>query len=208
MRNRNAEELANSITHALGCGLSIAALSLLVVRASLIGDAWQVVSVSLYGAALVALYLASTLYHSLKSTKAGDFLQLVDRSAIYLLIAGTYTPFLLISLRGGWGWSLFGVIWGLAFLGATMVSISVRKFPVLACILYVCMGWLIVIAIVPMLERLPVDGIVWLFAGGIAYTGGVLFFVSRKLFAHTLWHLAVLLGSTCHFFAVLTIVHA
>ncbi|HBH19609.1 MAG TPA: hemolysin D [Candidatus Peribacter riflensis] len=202
MRGRRIEEAANSITHAAGFGLSVAALVLLVVWTADQGSARQVTAVSLYGAALVSLYLASTLYHSLKGTKAGRLLQLIDRSTIYVLIAGTYTPFALVALRGGWGWSLFGVIWGLALVGILLVNLSVRKFPVLTCVLYLGMGWLSVIAIVPMLERLPAVGIAWLFAGGILYSAGVLFFMSRKFLAHTAWHLMVLGGSACHFLAV------
>lgn len=207
MRKHVIEETANSITHAVGFGLSVTALVLLVVRASGSGSAWQVVSVSLYGATLVALYLASTLYHSLAATKAGGFLRLIDRSAIYLLIAGTYTPFLLVSLRGGWGWSLFGTIWGLALIGILLVTISVRKFPLAICALYLLMGWLVLIAIVPAVHALPTAGLVWLLAGGILYSVGVLFFISNKFLAHTAWHVMVLAASICHFFAVLTVVH-
>ncbi len=205
MRKRVLEEAANSITHAIGFGLSVTALVLLVIRAAGTGSAWQVVSVSLYGSTLIALYCASTLYHSLWSTKAGSVLQLIDRAAIYLLIAGTYTPFTLIALRGGWGWSLFGVIWGLALIGILLVTVSVRKFPLLTSVVYLLMGWLVVIAIVPAVHALPAAGIAWLLAGGILYSAGVLFFISDKFLAHTAWHLMVLAASACHVLAVVTI---
>ncbi|MDD4286854.1 MAG: hemolysin III family protein [Candidatus Peribacteraceae bacterium] len=207
MRKRVLEEAANSITHAIGFGLSVTAFVLLIIRASGTGNAWLVVGVSLYGAALVVLYLASTLYHSLERTKAGSVLQRIDRSAIYILIAGTYTPFTLTTLRGGWGWSLFGVIWGFALIGILLVTVSVRKYPLLTCALYLLMGWLVVIAIVPAIRVLPSAGIAWLLTGGILYSTGVLFFISNKFLAHTAWHVMVLAASVCHFFAVLTIVH-
>lgn len=206
MRRTLIEEAANSVTHAVGLGLSVTALVLLIIRAADAG-AWHVVSVSLYGSALIALYLASTLYHGLAHTRAGSLLQLIDRSAIYLLIAGTYTPFLFIPLRGGWGWSLFGVIWGLALIGVLLVSFSTRKFPLSSSIIYLCMGWLVVIAIIPAVQTVPGSGISWLLAGGMVYSAGVLFFMSKKFLAHAAWHLMVLTGSICHFFAILTIVH-
>ncbi len=205
MHARTIEGLANIITHAVGMGLSIAALVLLVVWASQNGNAWQITGVSIYGATLVLLYLASTFYHGTKRTSA--ILQTLDHASIYLLIAGTYTPFTLTILRGGWGWTLFGILWGLAAIGIASSVLSPRKHPILRCTLYLLMGWLITIALVPALQNIPHEGIIWLLAGGLLYTGGVVFFASRRLFAHTVWHMAVLGGSICHFFAVLTVVH-
>lgn len=201
------EQVANSTLHAVGFGLAVAALVILVVHTSLQNNTWHIVSVSVYGATLVLLYLVSTLYHSFQRTKGGEMLRIVDRAAIYLLIAGTYTPFTLISLRGGWGWSIFGVIWGLALLGMVLVIIAPRKLPILTCALYLLMGWLVVVASVPALQSISATGMSWLLAGGIAYTVGVLFFASKRLFSHTVWHLTVLCGSACHFLAVLTIIN-
>lgn len=206
MRRASIEEAANSATHAVGFGLSVTALVLLVIRATDAG-AWQVVSVSLYGSALIVLYLASTLYHGLAQTRAGSILQLIDRSAIFLLIAGTYTPFLLTALRGGWGWSLFGVIWGCAVLGIALVKFSTEKFPLLTSVLYLCMGWLVLIGIVPALRTLSPAVIGWLLLGGILYSAGVLFFVRKTFLAHTAWHMMVLGGSVCHFLAVSLVIH-
>lgn len=204
-RRHRLERVTNSVTHAIGFGLGIAALVLLVVWAARNGDAWQITSVSIYGATLVTLYLASTLYHSLASARCKHVLRVVDHAAIYLLIAGTYTPFMLISVRGGWGWSIFGVVWGLALFGSLLVWLSLKRFSMLTWILSLLMGWIVLIAIVPIVRSVPPAGLAWLLGGGIAYTVGVLFFLSRKFLAHTAWHLTVLLGSVCHFFAVLTI---
>ena len=205
MQAKNAEELANFITHAIGIGLSIAALALLIVQASFNRNAWQITGVSIYGATLVLLYLASTFYHGTK--RANAILQTLDHASIYLLIAGTYTPFTLTLLRGGWGWALFGILWGLAAVGIAASILLPRKYPVLRCALYLAMGRLIVIALVPVLRTIHHQTIFWLLTGGLLYSGGVVFFASRRRFAHTVWHMAVLGGSICHFFAVLTVVH-
>ena len=198
------EELANTITHGTGVAFSIIGLVLLVVRASLYGNAWQVVSFSIYGASLIMLYLASTLYHGFKSPRAKEMLRIFDHSAIYLLIAGTYTPFLLNTIRGPWGWSLFGTIWGLALLGITFKLIFGPKYDVLSTIFYLLMGWVVVIAIKPLLAALPLAGFMWLLAGGLAYSLGVIFYVWEKLpYNHAIWHGFVLAGSTFHFFAIL-----
>jgi len=205
-RQHITEEIANTAIHTAGLGLSIAALVILVIRTSLYGDAWQVTGVSIFGASLVLLYFASSLYHGLSTTRTRPRLHIFDRCAIYILIAGTYTPFLLITLRGGWGWSLFGLIWGLALFGILLSSVSARKFPQSTCILYLLMGWLILVAAVPATRNLTPYVIAWLLAGGLAYSFGVLFFLSTKPFRHTLWHITVLAGSTCHFFALLAII--
>ncbi len=197
------EELANTITHAAGIGLSIAGLIFLLVRAVLYGDIWQIVSFSIYGSSLILLYLASTLYHGFKSKRAKEILRVFDHSAIYLLIAGTYTPFLLVTLRGPWGWTLFGIIWGLAITGIILKITFGPKYEILSTIFYILMGWVVIIAIKPLLAALPLGGFLWLLAGGLAYTGGVLFFAWEKLpFNHAIWHGFVLAGSLFHFIAV------
>ncbi len=197
------EECANTITHAAGVAFSIAGLILLVVRAALYGDAWHVVSFSIYGTTLILLYLASTLYHGFRSKRAKELLRLFDHSAIYLLIAGTYTPFLLITLRGPWGWSLFGTIWGLALLGITFKIIFGHKYEIVSTIFYLLMGWVVIVAIKPLLAALPLAGFAWLLAGGLAYSLGVIFYAWEKLpFNHAIWHGFVLAGSFFHFFGV------
>ena len=198
------EELANTLTHGAGVALSIAGLILLVVRAALYGDVWQVVSFSIYGSSLILLYLASTLYHGFKSKRAKEILRVFDHSAIYLLIAGTYTPFLLVTLRGPWGWSLFGTIWGLALVGVTFKITFGPKYEMVSTIFYLLMGWVVIIAIKPLIASLPTAGLVWLVAGGLAYSLGVIFYVWEKLpYNHAIWHGFVLAGSFFHFFAVL-----
>ena len=197
------EELANTITHGIGVGFSITGLVLLVVRAALYGNAWQVVSFSIYGASLILLYLASTLYHGFRSPRIKEILRIFDHSAIYLLIAGTYTPFLLVTLRGPWGWSLFGTIWGLAIMGITFKLIFGPKYDILSTIFYLLMGWVVIIAIKPLLAALPMAGLAWLGAGGLAYSLGVIFYAWEKLpYNHAIWHGFVLTGSLFHFFAV------
>lgn len=198
------EELANTITHAVGVALSIAGLVLLVVRAAMAGNAWQVVSFSIFGSSLILLYLASTLYHGFTSKRVKAVLRIFDHSAIYLLIAGTYTPFLLVTLRGPWGWSLFGVIWGLAVAGITFKIIFGPKYELVSTAFYLLMGWVVIIAIKPLLAALPTAGFIWLLGGGLAYSLGVIFFVWEKLpFNHAIWHGFVMTGSSLHFFAVL-----
>ncbi len=198
------EEIANSITHGAGVVLSIAALAILVAFAALRGNVWHVVACSVYGATLILAYTTSTLYHSIPIERIKPVLRAIDHSAIFLLIAGTYTPFLLVSLRGPWGWSLFGVIWTIAVLGIVLrLTLRGRRHGLVVS-LYVAMGWTIVVATKPMLDRLDFDGLVLLAAGGIAYTAGVGFYVWRRLpYHHAIWHGFVLLGSALHFFAVL-----
>ena len=199
-----AEEIANGVTHGLGAALSVAALSVLVSLAVIYGDAWRVVSFSIYGATLVFLYLASTFYHSIQHPGAKKVFHVLDHVAIYWLIAGTYTPFMLVNLRGGWGWTLFGVIWGLALAGTAFKALCMGRFRVLTVLPYVGMGWLVVIALKPTLEAVPPGGIVWLGMGGLAYTSGLVFYAWKRLpFNHAVWHLFVLAGSVCHFVAVL-----
>ncbi|MFA6523811.1 MAG: hemolysin III family protein [Candidatus Peribacteraceae bacterium] len=197
-----AEEIANSVIHGIGFLLSVAGLVLLIVWAADV-SAWAVVGVSIYGTTLMLLYLMSVLCHSLSATRMAKMMELIDCSAIYILIAGTYTPFAFTALRGGWGWSLFGTVWFLAVLGIIITLFSLQRGSL---ILYLLMGWLVVIAAAPLIRHVPQSAIGWLLAGGIAYTGGVIFFVRKHLFSHALWHSAVLLGSACHFIAVAMVV--
>jgi hemolysin III len=197
-------ELANALTHGAGAVAATGGAAVLLVLASLRGDAWQVVSSAVFAATLVLLYTASTLYHSARRAPLKERLKVFDHCAIYLLIAGTYTPFTLVGLRGGWGWSLFGVIWGLAVAGVVFKLFFIRRFHRLSTAIYVGMGWLVLIAAVPMVQRLGPATLAWLLAGGVAYTAGTVFYHGRRPWAHAVWHLFVLAGSACHFVAVLT----
>lgn len=199
------EEIANSISHGLGLLLSIAALPVLIVHAVEYQPVGSVVGATIFGASAILLYLASTLYHALPQPRIKAVFQRVDHAAIYLLIAGTYTPFTLGVLRGGWGWTLFGLVWGLAALGLLLKALAGVRFPRLSTALYLGMGWVVLIAIVPLTERIAPMGLFWLVAGGVSYTLGVVFFVfdERWRYAHFIWHLFVLGGTVCHFFAVL-----
>jgi len=201
------EEIANAITHGIGLLLSIAGFVVLLVLAALRGTAWHIVACSIYGATLICLYTASTLYHAVISPRVKRALRIFDHSAIYLLISGTYTPFLLVSLRGPWGWSLLGVIWGLALAGVLFKFWFVERFAILSTVVYIAMGWLVVIAAKPVITHLSLTAIIWLLAGGLAYTGGVIFFAAKRIpYSHAIWHLFVLAGSICHYFAVLSTV--
>jgi hemolysin III len=197
------EEKANSLTHALGIILGAVGLVLLVVASARHGDAWHVVSTAVFGATLVLLYTTSTLYHTARSESRKHLLQKCDHAAIFLLIAGTYTPFVLVPLRGPWGWSLFGVIWGLAILGVVLKFWFTGRFRLASTLIYVAMGWLVMIAIKPLIAALPAGGLRLLVAGGLCYTGGAVFYLWRKLpYHHAIWHLFVLAGSVCHWAAV------
>lgn len=197
------EEFANSLTHGLGAGLSVAGLVLLVVSSAQHGNTWHVVSTAIFGASLVLLYTASTLYHSLRGERLKQVLQKFDHAAIFLLIAGTYTPFVLVTLRGPWGWSLFGVVWGLAVAGVTLKFWLAGRFRLISTLIYLAMGWLVMVAIKPLVAALPAGGLQLLIAGGLCYTGGAAFYLWKRLpFHHALWHLWVLGGSACHWTAV------
>jgi hemolysin III len=199
-----AEEIANSITHGIGIVLSIAGLATLTGFAGAFGNAWHIVSCSIYGATQIALYTASTLYHSVQHPRAKAILRSFDHSAIFLLIAGTYTPFTLVNLRGSWGWVLFGVIWALAVFGILAKSFLFKQKSVFTVGVYVAMGWLAVLGIKPLLESVAPGGLILIFAGGVAYTLGSVFYIWRSLrYSHAIWHVFVLAGSICHFFAVL-----
>ena len=198
------EEVANSVTHGIGIVLAIAALCVLAAFASLYGDAWHIVSVSVYGTTLILLYTASTLYHSARSSGTKHIFRILDQTAIYLLIAGTYTPFTLVSLRDSWGWWLFVAIWGVAALGIVLQMLPLRRWKAVTLGSYVGMGWAVIVAIKPLLQSVATGGLVLLFSGGLAYSTGILFYTWETLkFHHALWHIFVLAGSILHFFAVL-----
>jgi hemolysin III len=203
----SVEEIANAITHGVGLVLSVAGFIILLVLAALRGTAWHIVACSIYGVTLISLYTASTLYHAVISPRIKRALRIFDHSAIYLLIAGTYTPFLLVNLRGPWGWSLFGVVWGLAIAGILFKFWFVERFGFLSTAVYIGMGWLVLIAAKPVVSHVPLTAVIWLLAGGLAYTAGVIFYASKRIpYSHAIWHVFVLAGSICHYFAVLSTV--
>ncbi len=198
------DELANSVTHGIGLALSIAGFVVLLILSVTRGSVWQIVSCAVYGSTLVALYAASTLYHGIPVPSLKRILKILDHSAIYLLIAGTYTPFLLVNLRGGWKWPLFGIIWGLALAGILFKVWFVDHFKILSTLVYLLMGWLGVVAFRPLVASVPHGALAWLLAGGVIYSIGVVFYASKRIpYAHTIWHIFVMAGSTCHYFAVL-----
>ena len=198
------QEKLNIISHGIGFVLSIVALILLVIQATVFGNIWHIVSVSIFGVSLIVLYAASTLYHSAKRKTLRNRLKIFDHSAIYVLIAGTYTPFTLVTLSGTIGWIIFGVSWALALIGITLKIFFTGRYNLLSTIMYVLMGWIIVFAINPLIDNLPLAGVYWLIAGGVAYTiGAVLFSIERIKFNHAIFHVFVLIGSFCHFYSVL-----
>ncbi len=198
------EELAHSITHGAGVLFGVAVLVLLVVFSVLRKSAWEVVSCSVYGATFITLYLGSTLYHAARNPRVKRILKIVDHSAIYLLIAGSYTPYALAPLRGALGWSIFGAIWGCALLGIAFKIFFTGRFKAFSLISYLCMGWLCAGAIKPLFHQLGTVGFVFLGAGGLCYTVGAVFYAWKSLkWSHAVWHLFVLAGSLCHFFSVL-----
>jgi hemolysin III len=202
--NSPFQEIANSITHGIGAVLSIAGLVILLIIAGSKGDVWRIVSFSIYGTTLALLYLASTFYHALSNRRIKYIFQILDHSAIYLLIAGSYTPLTLISLRGPWGWTLFGLVWGIALIGILMKAFFFNKTQIITMILYIIMGWLIVIAIKPLIEAIPRGMLVWIVVGGLSYSLGIIFYLTQKIpYHHTIWHLFVLGGSIAHFLGIL-----
>jgi hemolysin III len=199
-----AEEIASCATHGLGAILSVAAIAVLVTLSSLRGDARHVVTVAVFGASMLMVYVASSLYHGCRTHATKHRLKVLDHVAIYCLIAGTYTPFLVVKIGGAWGWSLLAVLWGLALLGTLFKLRFVDRFDGASTAVYVGMGWIALVAAKPFVERLPGGAIAWLLAGGIAYTAGVVFYRWENLpYNHAIWHLFVLAGSACHFVAVL-----
>ena len=197
------EEVANAISHGIGAVLSVVALIVMVSLAAPL-TAWHVVGVSVFGTSLVLLYLCSAAYHVVTSHDRKRLLQILDHALIFVLIAGSYTPWLLVNLRGAWGWSLFGVVWGLALSGVVMKSILLPRFDRVGTAIYVVMGWLICVAVQPVMANVSVAGLLWLVAGGLFYTGGVAFYLMKNVkFAHFTWHLFVMAGSLCHVVAVI-----
>lgn len=197
------EEIANWITHAVALLLSITALVLMVVYSARYGDAYHVVSSAVFGTTLILLYGASTLYHLVPVSRLKKVFQKLDHAMIYLLIAGTYTPYTLVNLRGPWGWSIFGVVWGVALTGLLLELIMKKRLGWLSVSLYLCLGWLIVVAVKPLMVHLGGGGMVLLVAGGLFYSLGVIFYLWKRLpFQHAIWHIFVIAGSLCHFFSI------
>lgn len=199
------EELFNAFTHGVGIVLSIAGLITLLVLSVAQADSLKIISSAVYGGSLIIMYTASTLYHSHKVPHIKRVLRVLDHSSIYILIAGTYTPFTLVTMNGAWGWSLFVIIWSLALAGVVFKIFYTGRFQILSVAIYLIMGWLIVIAAEPFLESLPIDGVIWVLLGGLSYTFGVVFFIidEKYHYTHAIWHLFVLAGSIFQFFAVL-----
>ena len=198
------EEIANSVSHGVGLLAALVAAPVLVLSAVRHGGTERIAGASVFGIAMVLLYLTSTLYHALQGIRAKQVFRLFDHAAIYVMIAGTYTPFTLGVLRGTWGWTLFGVVWGLALGGVALTAAGGVRYPKLRTSLYLAMGWLILAAVQPLWLRMPLEGLILLAAGGIAYTVGVLFYAARRVrYGHFVWHLFVIAGTACHFFAVL-----
>lgn len=199
------EEIANSISHGIGLAAALVGTPFLIMHAARHGDTGFLVGTSLFSATVIFLYLASTIYHALPMGKAKRVFRVIEHSTIFLLIAGTYTPFTLGVLRGVWGWTLFVVVWGLAVAGVVLKAFNKDTSPILSTGLYLFMGWIVVIAIDPLVARVPTAGLLWLIAGGLSYTVGVAFFAtdSRLQYGHLIWHLFVMAGTACHYFAVL-----
>ncbi|MFK3651380.1 hemolysin III family protein [Lysobacter enzymogenes] len=199
------EEIANALTHGLGATAALAGGSVMITLAALYGDGWQLGSAIVFGISLLLLYIASTLYHAIQHPVAKGRLKVFDHCAIYLLIAGTYTPFTLIGLRGSWGWGLFAAIWGLAAAGIVFKLFYTGRFKLLSTAIYIAMGWLVLVAIKPLLNALDAWALGWLLAGGLCYTLGTVFYHRPKLkYSHAIWHLFVIAGSVCHYVAVLS----
>ncbi len=197
------EEIANAVSHGVGLLVALAATPVLIVSAAGRG-ALSMAGVSVFAATVVLLYLASTLYHALPPNRAKRVFRIVDHGAIYLLIAGTYTPFTLGILRGPWGWTLFGIVWTVAIAGVILKAVGGFRYPRFSTVLYIALGWIVIVAIRPLWALMPVSGWVWLVAGGLAYTGGVAFYAAERVrYAHLVWHLFVLAGTACHYCAVL-----
>ncbi|WP_108671513.1 PAQR family membrane homeostasis protein TrhA [Peribacillus acanthi] len=201
------EELVNALTHGIGVILSITALVFLIIRSVTEGTAWHVTTFIIYGVSMLVLYLCSTLVHSFPPGKAKDIFEIFDHAAIYIFIAGTYTPFTLIVINGALGWTILGIVWGIAIVGIVFKAFFVKRFLFLSTVLYVVMGWLIVIAWHPLITTLPFAGLQLLVIGGVLYTVGAIFYVWRGFpFHHAIWHIFVILGSIAHFFSILNYV--
>lgn len=199
------EEIFNSVSHGIGGLLSIAGTVVLIVFCAVYSDAWAVVSASIYGASLIILYTMSTLYHAITNNKAKKFFRIMDHDTIFFLIAGTYTPFTLVTLRGPVGWVLFGIVWGAAIIGIVLNSIDLERFRKPSVICYILMGWAIIFAIKPMINALPSVSLIFLLTGGIFYTVGIIFYALKKVkWFHSVWHIFTIAGSVFHFFSILT----
>ncbi len=197
------EEKLNIITHAIGLILSIIAFILLIIKATEFGSVWNVVAVSIFGVSLIVLYAASTLYHSATKKELRYKLQIFDHSAIYVLIAGTYTPFTIITLNGITGWLIFGISWGMALVGVTLKLFFTGRYDAISTLMYILMGWMIVFVLGPLIDGLHFDGVLWLIGGGVSYTIGAIIYSIKKIkFNHAIFHIFVLLGSFCHFYSV------
>ena len=208
-KQTTGEEVANSISHGIGLIAAVVGAPFLIMRAADYGDAGFVVGVCLFSATTILLYLGSTLYHALPAGKAKRVFRIIEHSAIFLLIAGSYMPFALGILRGAWGWTIFGIIWAIALAGVGLKIFARASHPALFTGLYLAMGWVVVIAVRPLLTVMPAPGFFWLVAGGLSYTIGVIFFATDSWvkYGHFIWHLFVLSGTTCHYFAVLWYAH-
>lgn len=198
------EEIANSVSHGVGLLAALVAAPVLVLSAVRHGGAARIAGASVFAGATVLLYLTSTLYHALPANRAKQVFRLLDHASIYVMIAGTYTPITLSVLGGTWGWTLFGIVWGLALGGVVLTTVGGVRYPKLRTSLYLAMGWLILVAVKPLRLRMPSEGLLWLSAGGIAYTVGVVFYAAKRVrYCHFVWHLFVVAGTACHFIAVL-----
>lgn len=197
------EELSNAISHGIGAILSVVGL-VIMVKLAVPLSAWHVTSVAVFGSSLILLYAASTVYHLVTTHRLKRIFQILDHALIFVLIAGSYTPWLLVNLRGPWGWSLFFVVWGIALAGMILKAFFLPRFQRLGAALYVVMGWIVCIAIKPLIESVGPIGMSWLVAGGLCYTGGVAFFLMKRKYSHLIWHLFVMAGSICHVIAVVT----
>ena len=198
------EEIAHSVSHGIGAGLAVAALSVLVMHAYYFGDAWRIASFTVYGVSLICVFLSSTLYHAMQHPPTKRVFRILDHAAIFLLIAGTYTPFTLVTLRGAFGWTMFAVVWVLAVAGIVLKVAYLNRLQKIGHWMYLGMGWLGVVAFYPLVQVLPWPGIVWLVAGGLLYSIGVIFYVGHRFnYTHFVWHLFVMAGALCHFLAIL-----
>lgn len=201
------EEIFNSVTHGIGGLLSIAGTAVLIVMAAIHSDAWAVVSSAVYGASLIILYTMSTLYHAITNRRAKAFFRIMDHNTIFFLIAGTYTPITLVALRGALGWVLFGIVWGAAALGIVLNSIDLEKFRKPSVVCYILMGWVIIIAIKPMIEHVPFLSLLFLVIGGVFYTVGIIFYAIKKIrYFHSIWHIFTVAGSVFQYFSILIMV--
>ncbi len=204
MNRERKQEIANSVTHGVAALTSLLGLVVLVVFASVYGSVWHIVSVSIYGMTLVLLFSASTMYHSVRSPRLKEVFHVLDHASIFLLIAGTYTPITLASMRGGWGWSLFGCVWGLSLVGICLKVFFTGRFKGLSMLLYVAVGWVAVVAIKPIFQQVPLPSVLLIITGGVIYTLGVLFYVMKKMpYNHAIWHLFVFAAAACHYAAIM-----